>query len=204
MDFPRQYAFRFRVVMIAAVMLLAACSGKTMVKSDLDIKGAPDWVNEGTATLNDRGGRLIHGVGEAPPMGDESLQIATADDRARAEVARVLSSFMDIASSDYASATNNTCYFAPKIPTGRSGARTYSKVSSILKRDVHAEHAHDPQRVATLDRTRAEAIVEDHRASLDVLAKVLLLDTLGQRWLEPTQLRIVGRDHADRPALEQA
>jgi len=95
------------VFLICLVTLLAACSGRTLVESDLNIKGAPDWVNKGTATVNDRGGRLIHGVGEAPSMGDQSLQISTADDRARAEVAKVLSTYMDVASSDYASATNN-------------------------------------------------------------------------------------------------
>jgi len=34
-------------------------------------------------------------------MGDLALQKATADDRARAEVARVLSSYMDVVSNDY-------------------------------------------------------------------------------------------------------
>lgn len=83
---------------------LAACGGKTMVKSDLGIRGAPNWVNQGTNILKDKNGRLFHGVGTAPPMGDESLQIATADERARAEVARVLSSYMDVVSSDYLAA----------------------------------------------------------------------------------------------------
>jgi hypothetical protein len=94
-----------KLLMISlALLLLAGCSGKTMVKSDLGVKGAPDWVNEGTQILNDKGGRLFHGVGQAPVMGDESLQISTADNRARAEVARILSSFIDVANSDYGSA----------------------------------------------------------------------------------------------------
>ncbi len=84
-----------------ASLFLAACAGKTVVESDLRIKGAPDWVNEGSNVLKDRGGRLIHGVGSAPPMGDESLQISSADNRARAEVARILSSFMKVVSKDY-------------------------------------------------------------------------------------------------------
>lgn len=88
-----------------ALLLLAGCSGKTMVESDLGVKGAPDWVNEGTQILNDKGGRLFHGVGQAPVMGDESLQISTADNRARAEVARVLSSYIDVANKDYGSAS---------------------------------------------------------------------------------------------------
>jgi len=91
--------------MLLATTLLTACGGKTVVESDLGIKGAPDWVNKGTNTLNDKDGRLFHGVGSAQPMGDDSLQRTTADDRARAEVARVFSTYMDVVSSDYLAST---------------------------------------------------------------------------------------------------
>ncbi len=87
------------------LLLLGGCAGKTLVESDLGIKGAPDWVNEGTQVLNDRDGRLFHGVGQAPPMGDLSLQKSTADNRARAEVARILSSFIDVVSKDFGDAS---------------------------------------------------------------------------------------------------
>jgi LPP20 lipoprotein len=92
-----------RILAAAALSLaLAACGGgKTVVESDLGIKGAPDWVNKGTATLNDKDGRLFHGVGSSPALGDEALQRSTADDRARAEVARMLSTYLDVVSSDY-------------------------------------------------------------------------------------------------------
>ena len=86
---------------LGIVLLLGACSGKNVVESDLHIKGAPDWVNEGTQILKTGGGRLFHGVGSAPPLGDASLQTSAADDRARAEVARVLSSYMNVVSKDY-------------------------------------------------------------------------------------------------------
>jgi hypothetical protein len=89
----------------AFVILIAACSGKTTVKSDLGLSGAPDWVNEGTNILKDKNGRLFHGVGSAPAMGDMSLQKSTADERARAEVARILSSYMDVVSNDYLSSS---------------------------------------------------------------------------------------------------
>ncbi len=92
--------YRFVIAVIAAV-LLAGCGSKTVVESDLNIKGAPDWVNEGTQMLNDNGGRLFHGVGQAAAMGDESLQRSTADERARAEVARVLNSYLNVATKDY-------------------------------------------------------------------------------------------------------
>ncbi len=89
------------LIPIVILGMLTACSSKTMVESDLGIKGAPDWVNEGTQVLKDKDGRLFHGVGFASPMGDESLQLASADNRARAEVARVLSSYMDVVFTDY-------------------------------------------------------------------------------------------------------
>jgi len=84
--------------------LIAACSSTPKIESDLGIKGAPDWVNEGTQVMNDKDGRLFHGVGSASPTGDMSLQKSVADDRARAELARVLSSYMDVVSSDYMAA----------------------------------------------------------------------------------------------------
>lgn len=82
-------------------LALGACSSKTVIDSDMGISGAPDWVNEGTQAVENNEGRLIHGVGMAPPMGDVSLQKSTADNRARAEVARVLSVYIDAVSKDY-------------------------------------------------------------------------------------------------------
>lgn len=86
---------------LSVVLALAACSGKNVVESDLHLKGVPDWVNEGTQILKTGDGRLFHGVGSAPALGDMSLQTSTADNRARAELARVLSSYMNVVSSDY-------------------------------------------------------------------------------------------------------
>lgn len=88
-------------VLLVLLALLAACSSKTTVESDLGIDDAPDWVNEGTNMLSSKDGRLLHGVGSASPLGDFSLQKSTADNRARAEVARILSSYMEIVSRDY-------------------------------------------------------------------------------------------------------
>lgn len=86
---------------------ISACSSTTQVESDLGIKGAPDWVNEGTNVLNNKDGRLFHGVGSASPTGDMALQKSVADDRARAEVARILSSYMDVVSNDYMSSAKS-------------------------------------------------------------------------------------------------
>lgn len=88
-------------LMLGLMLGLAGCSSSTEVASDLGMEDAPDWVNEGSQALNSDDGRLIHGIGSAPKMSDFSLQRSTADDRARAEVARVLSSYMNVVSQDY-------------------------------------------------------------------------------------------------------
>ncbi|VUD59210.1 hypothetical protein TDB9533_02619 [Thalassocella blandensis] len=87
---------------------LFACSSRTVVESDLGIKGAPDWVNEGKQALKDGKDRLFHGIGSAPSMNDDSLQKSTADNRARAELAQVFNSFMDVLASDYSAAAAGT------------------------------------------------------------------------------------------------
>jgi hypothetical protein len=100
------FTSRSALAAAALALVLAACGGgKTIVESDLGIKGAPDWVNKGTAVLNDKDGRLFHGVGSAPSLGDEALQRSTADDRARAEVGRMLSTYLDVVGNDYAASS---------------------------------------------------------------------------------------------------
>jgi hypothetical protein len=46
-------------------------------------------------------------VGSAGPMGDASLQRSVADDRARAEVARIFSAYLDVAGNDYQAAAKS-------------------------------------------------------------------------------------------------
>lgn len=96
-----------RIAAIIATVAVSGCGGATRVKSDLGISGAPDWVNQGTQALNEKNGRLFHGVGSAPSLGDMSLQISTADERARAEIARVLNSYMEVVSKDYVAANGS-------------------------------------------------------------------------------------------------
>lgn len=92
---------------LAAAALVAACGGPTRLVSDLGVDGAPDWVNKGTAYVANDGGRLFHGVGSAGAMGDASLQRSVADDRARAELAKIFSAYLDVVANDYQSAARS-------------------------------------------------------------------------------------------------
>ncbi len=83
------------------VLTLVACSGNSTLDDATDERGVPGWVNSGTNISKAQSGRLFHGVGSAPMLGDFSLQTATADKRARAEVSRILASYMEIVSRDF-------------------------------------------------------------------------------------------------------
>jgi len=92
-------AIRTVFFIVVTAVLMTACASKPV--SNMGIKGAPDWVNQGSQALKDNGNRFIYGIGSAPSMNDLSLQTSAADERARAEVARVLSTFMHVVSQDY-------------------------------------------------------------------------------------------------------
>ncbi len=99
---------KITALVIFTAFLIIGCSGNETIESDLGIKGGPDWVNEGTQAVSDKDGQLIQGIGMAPPMNDPSLQKSTADNRARAEVARVLSTFIDSTINDYTSSNGSS------------------------------------------------------------------------------------------------
>lgn len=95
-------AIKYFLLLSALSLTLSACvSEPAKVESNLYIKGAPDWVNRGSSAVSGNDGRMFYGIGSASPMGDMALQKATADDRARAEIARILSSYMQLVSNDY-------------------------------------------------------------------------------------------------------
>jgi hypothetical protein len=90
------------------------------------IKGAPDWVNNGSNLLNAREGRLFHGIASAMPMGDLALQKAVADDRARDEVTRVVTSYLLIISKEYVAS----------LMSGESGASKATASEEAISRQI--------------------------------------------------------------------
>ena len=98
----------WNITLLCLLTVLAGCSSNSNnIKSDLGVDNAPDWVNEGTRAVNDKNGRFVQGVGSSPAMDDISLQKSTADNRARAEVARVISTFIDSTIEDYSATTGS-------------------------------------------------------------------------------------------------
>ncbi|MGK0442139.1 MAG: hypothetical protein ACJA0N_001946 [Pseudohongiellaceae bacterium] len=110
----RASLFQFRATILkgAGIALLAilfmGCSSRTVVESDMGLKGAPDWVNEGIQALKDGDKRFFRGIGSAPIMNDMSLQNNTADNRARAELAQIFTSYIKVLANDYSASVSDS------------------------------------------------------------------------------------------------
>ena len=115
------------ILVLGVALTLAACSSQTRLDSDLGVAGAPDWVNKGSAYVANDSGRLFHGVGSAGAVGDASLQRSVADDRARAELARIFSNYLDVASADYQAAAKS----GKDSQTDESVSRQIKSVSQL-------------------------------------------------------------------------
>lgn len=82
-------------------LFLLGCASESVIQTGRDENGVPQWVKQGSNIVKTGSGRIFLGVGSAPLLGDLSLQASTANNRARSEVGRVLSSYMEIVSRDY-------------------------------------------------------------------------------------------------------
>ena len=88
------------LLILVSLLLVAGCSGKHEL-----LKGAPDWVNMGSGAFEDAGDNLFYGVGSVTGVQSLSLSRETAEQRARAEVARQLHSYVTDLYRDYQVAT---------------------------------------------------------------------------------------------------
>ena len=67
---------------------------------------APEWVNKGSGAFKDSGnGMVFYGVGSVSGVRNRSLAITAADDRARAEVAKIMNTYVAALTKSYAAST---------------------------------------------------------------------------------------------------
>ncbi|MDD2773010.1 MAG: LPP20 family lipoprotein [Elusimicrobiales bacterium] len=92
---------------VSAVALLAACGGKSEVVSTGPIAAqAPEWVNKGgQAFAGKETGKYFYGVGMVSGVQNRSLAVTSADQRARAEIAKSLNNYVAVLTKDYMAST---------------------------------------------------------------------------------------------------
>lgn len=80
-------------VAIALIIGLAACGGP------------PKWVKQGSGAFNDKDSKAFYGVGSVTGVRNEPLAWDTAENRARAEIAKTFETYTGYLMRDYAAST---------------------------------------------------------------------------------------------------
>jgi hypothetical protein len=69
--------------------------------------GPPSWTYKGSGAYNVGKRRVLYGVGKAKGIKNEALLRATADNRARAEIFKIIDTYVSIFTKDYAASTTS-------------------------------------------------------------------------------------------------
>src|SRR5207247_4445877 len=85
-------AFSF-LIFSAVALILAACSG------------TPKWVSKGGGYMSERDSKAFYGVGAVTGIRNEPLAKETADNRARADLAKYIDTYTAYLMRDYAAST---------------------------------------------------------------------------------------------------
>jgi len=87
---PRAFSI---VIVSALVLILAACSG------------TPKWVSKGGGDMSEKDSKAFYGVGAVTGIRNEPLAKETADNRARADLAKYIDTYTAYLMRDYAAST---------------------------------------------------------------------------------------------------
>lgn len=92
-------------------MALMACGGSApqQIQPGAPVVQYPEWVNKGSGAFGGdkgaNGGKVFYGVGSASGIRNHSLARSTSDNRARAEISKVFSTYSASLMKDYAAST---------------------------------------------------------------------------------------------------
>lgn len=93
--------FQAAVLAVVAAATLAACAGKTQPSAPI-ASNAPEWVNKGSGAFKDASGKQVfYGVGIMQGVRNRALAVTGADDRGRAEIAKIMNSYVTTLTKDY-------------------------------------------------------------------------------------------------------
>ena len=154
--------------LFAALVGLAACSRKS-VKNQPIAANAPEWVNKGSGAFKDAGVSAFYGVGIAQGIRNRALQVTAADERARAEIAKILQSYVTVLTKDYMASTT-----AGDMSKSSEEQHIQQTLKNFAKSTLHGstviEHWKDPKdgTMFTLCRLDIEAMKKTLEASKDL------------------------------------
>lgn len=101
------------LVVGVAIAVLAGCGGKQALMP----KEAPAWVIKGSGAFKDAGESVFYGVGAVTGMNNKPMAVTSAENRARAEVAKVFQTYSASLMKDYAASTTGGAAITADTPT---------------------------------------------------------------------------------------
>ncbi len=127
------------VLLSVGILFFVGCAGKEPAPPP----AGPAWVNKGSGAFDVDKGKVFYGVGVASGIKNRSLLISTADNRARAEVAKILETYVAVLAKDYmASTTAGDMKASSEEQHVEQALKTFSKTTLHGARII--DHWKDP------------------------------------------------------------
>ncbi|MEN8246395.1 MAG: hypothetical protein ABFS43_16015 [Thermodesulfobacteriota bacterium] len=129
------------VLLAAGLLLMNGCAS---APAKLDEPEMPQWVYKGSGAFDDDEGKVFYGVGIASGISNKALLFSTADNRARAEVAKILETYVAVLAKDYmASTTAGDMSASSEEQHVEQALKTFSKTT--LHGATIIDHWQDPK-----------------------------------------------------------
>ena len=145
-------------IMVSLILLLGACGTIPTIpeppKALTEYK-PPAWVISGGGAYSDRNGKAFYGVGSATGIKNYSLQRTVADDRARADLAKVFEYYTQSLTKDYQAHTT-AGNFESSVEEQNSESAVKVVVATTLRGVVIIDHFEIPERMEMLSLARLD------------------------------------------------
>ena len=129
------------VLLAVGLFLMTGCAS---APAKLDEPEMPQWVYKGSGAFDDDKGKVFYGVGIASGISNKALLFSTADNRARAEVAKTLETYVAVLAKDYmASTTAGDMSASSEEQHVEQALKTFSKTT--LHGATIIDHWQDPE-----------------------------------------------------------
>jgi len=146
------------LLLVGLIFLLGACASVPQIPEEpkaLSEYDAPKWVLIGGGAFTDDRGKAFYGVGSATGIKNYSLQRQVADDRARADLAKVFEYYVETLTKDYQAHTTAGS-FAESTEEQNSEAALKVVVSQTLRGVVIVDHFEIPERRELISLARLD------------------------------------------------
>jgi hypothetical protein len=129
------------ILMAMGTLVFVNCARKKPAPS---ATGRPAWVDKGSGAFDMDKEKVFYGVGMASGIYNKALLVSTADNRARAEVAKILETYVALLAKDYMASTT-----AGDMSASSNEQHVEEALKTFTKATLHGamiiDHWRDPE-----------------------------------------------------------